>query len=126
MVLKREIKPEDMSKKSELQWLGYTESQNQICRDGLCRCEVLGDKGSKSKKVHMNSLGETLPPETGASMNTAPIFSAATAISLETAGSIVEESISSVPFFTFLQRARRRSIKTSCTAHKVSFVLFWH
>ena len=39
-------------------------------------------------------------------MNTAPIFSAARAISLETAGSMVEESISSVPFFTFLRTRR--------------------
>lgn len=37
-------------------------------------------------------------------MKTAPIFSAATAISLATAGSIVEESTSSVPFFTFLSK----------------------
>lgn len=42
------------------------------------------------------------PPETGASMNTAPIFSAATAISLDTAGSIVLESMRRDPFFTFL------------------------
>ncbi len=44
-----------------------------------------------------------IPPDTGASMNTAPIFSAATAISLDTAGSMVLESIRSVPFFTFLK-----------------------
>lgn len=41
-------------------------------------------------------------------MNTAPIFSAATAISFETAGSIVEESINSVPFFTFLIELRKK------------------
>lgn len=41
-------------------------------------------------------------------MNTAPIFSAATAISFETAGSMVEESISSVPFFTFLIELRKK------------------
>lgn len=57
-----------------------------------------------------NSLGGTLPPDTGASMNTAPIFSAATAISFETAGSMVEESINSVPFFTFLKRARQNAL----------------
>lgn len=41
-------------------------------------------------------------------MNTAPIFSAATAISFETAGSMVEESINSVPFFTFLIELRKK------------------
>lgn len=45
---------------------------------------------------------EHLPPDTGASIKTAPIFSAAAAISLETAGSMVLESISREPFFTFL------------------------
>lgn len=39
-------------------------------------------------------------------MYTAPIFSAATAISLDTAGSMVLESMSSVPFFTFLKNSR--------------------
>lgn len=42
------------------------------------------------------------PPDTGASIKTAPIFSAAAAMSLETAGSIVLESMSKEPFFTFL------------------------
>lgn len=45
---------------------------------------------------------EHLPPDTGASIKTAPIFSAAAAISLETAGSMVLESIRREPFFTFL------------------------
>lgn len=57
-----------------------------------------------------NSKRCTLPPDTGASMNTAPIFSAAAAISLETAGSMVEESINSVPFFTFLKGARQYTV----------------
>lgn len=39
-------------------------------------------------------------------MKTAPIFSAASAISLLTAGSMVEESMSRVPFFTFLPEDR--------------------
>lgn len=43
-----------------------------------------------------------LPPDTGASINTAPIFSAAAAISFETDGSMVLESMSREPFFTFL------------------------
>lgn len=47
---------------------------------------------------------EEIPPDTGASMKTAPIFSAAAAISFETAGSIVLESMRSEPFFTFLWR----------------------
>ncbi len=64
----------------------------------------------KHAETDFHYLGDTLPPDTGASMNTAPIFSAATAISLETAGSMVEESISSVPFFTFLKRARQKAL----------------
>lgn len=43
-----------------------------------------------------------LPPDTGASIKTAPIFSAAAAISFETDGSMVLESISREPFFIFL------------------------
>lgn len=39
-------------------------------------------------------------------MYMASIFSAATAISLDTAGSMVLESMSSVPFFTFLKNRR--------------------
>lgn len=46
-------------------------------------------------------------------MNTAPIFSAVTAISFETAGSMVEESINSVPFFTFLIELRHFSLDFS-------------
>lgn len=61
-------------------------------------------------KIHaLNILSEALsakmehlPPDTGASIKTAPIFSAAAAISLETAGSMVLESIRREPFFTFL------------------------
>lgn len=49
------------------------------------------------------TFNEDLPPETGASMKTAPIFSTALANSFETAGSIVLESISNEPFFTFLK-----------------------
>lgn len=49
------------------------------------------------------AASEDLPPETGASMKTAPIVSAALANSFETAGSIVLESISNEPFFTFLK-----------------------
>lgn len=49
------------------------------------------------------TANEDLPPETGASMKTAPVFSAALANSFETAGSIVLESISNEPFFTFLK-----------------------
>lgn len=49
---------------------------------------------------------KNVPPETGASIKTAPIFSAAAAISFETFGSMVLESMRREPFFTFLQRQR--------------------
>lgn len=52
------------------------------------------------KKLINNILN--LPPDTGASIKTAPIFSASAAISFDTAGSIVLESMSREPFFTFL------------------------
>lgn len=44
-------------------------------------------------------------------MKTAPIFSAASAISLLTAGSMVDESIRRVPFFTFLRRKKEKKQK---------------
>lgn len=50
-----------------------------------------------------------LPPDTGASIKTAPIFSAAAAISFDTAGSMVLESMSREPFFTFLLRKAHNS-----------------
>lgn len=59
-------------------------------------------------------------------MNTAPIFSAATAISFETAGSIVEESINSVPFFTFLIELRKKKKKTAFFPHWESPFLHEH
>lgn len=55
-------------------------------------------------------LFKNVPPETGASIKTAPIFSAAAAISFETVGSMVLESMRREPFFTFLQREKNRSI----------------
>lgn len=67
-------------------------------------------QNDRIKTADFLSIGDPLPPDTGASMNTAPIFSAATAISFETAGSMVEESIKSVPFFTFLKRARQKAL----------------
>lgn len=59
---------------------------------------------------------EHLPPDTGASIKTAPIFSAAAAISLETAGSMVLESIRREPFFTFLLN-KNNIIHTFNTIH---------
>lgn len=59
---------------------------------------------------------EHLPPDTGASIKTAPIFSAAAAISLETAGSMVLESIRREPFFTFLSN-KNNTIYTFNTIH---------
>lgn len=47
---------------------------------------------------------QNVPPDTGASIKTAPVFSAAAAISFETDGSMVLESMSREPFFTFLWR----------------------
>lgn len=47
---------------------------------------------------------KNVPPDTGASIKTAPIFSAAAAISFETDGSMVLESMRREPFFTFLLR----------------------
>lgn len=55
-------------------------------------------------------LFKNVPPETGASIKTAPIFSAAAAISFDTVGSMVLESMRREPFFTFLQREKTRSI----------------
>lgn len=51
-------------------------------------------------------LFKNVPPETGASIKTAPIFSAAAAISFETVGSMVLESMRREPFFTFLQKTQ--------------------
>lgn len=53
-----------------------------------------------------------LPPDTGASMKTAPIFSTSLANSFETEGSIVLESINSEPFFTFLSKSTKMVLKT--------------
>jgi len=61
------------------------------------------------------------PPDTGASIKTAPTFSAATAISLETAGSIVLESMSRDPFFTFLLKKDFRIQDLSGKEHMCHF-----
>lgn len=70
---------------------------------------------------HINHCGgyKLLPPDTGASIKTAPIFSAATAISLDTAGSMVLESMSREPFFTFLCSKSNKYMR----AFKVEFAL---
>lgn len=78
----------------------------------MCGCE--NNKTSNTSKRALSGFGHInhcggymlLPPDTGASIKTAPIFSAAAAISLDTAGSIVLESMSREPFFTFLYRKR--------------------
>lgn len=54
------------------------------------------------ESYHDIRVVKVVPPDTGASMKTAPIFSAAAAISLETDGSMVLESMRRDPFFTFL------------------------
>lgn len=71
----------------------------------------LSDKGSfKNKQNTTITLKKmqfiNVPPETGASIKTAPIFSAAAATSFETFGSMVLESMRREPFFTFLQREK--------------------
>lgn len=69
---------------------------------------LTGEKREEKCSVSITLTAAVLfsPPDTGASMKTAPIFSAASAISLLTAGSMVEESMRRVPFFTFLQQHR--------------------
>lgn len=61
------------------------------------------------------------PPDTGASIKTAPTFSAATAISLDTAGSIVLESMSRDPFFTFLSNKDFRIQDLFGTEYRCNF-----
>lgn len=70
---------------------------------------VVSQTACTETSVKSNTIMEkknNLPPETGASIKTAPNFSAAEAISLETAGSMVLESMSREPFFTFLVKKR--------------------
>lgn len=62
-----------------------------------------------------------LPPETGASMKTAPIFSTSFASSFETEGSIVLESINNDPFFTFLSINKNIQVYT---LHEYAIQLF--
>lgn len=99
-------------------------SQHHICIKCVCSYRACTVQYVYSLNHY---LSETLPPDTGASMNTAPIFSAATAISLETAGSMVEESISRVPFFIFLQKTHRfmREVKPRlcvCTLNSLNLI----
>lgn len=71
-----------------------------------------GLKNKTGNRDGKKMLFKNVPPETGASIKTAPIFSAAAAISFETVGSMVLESMRREPFFTFLQREKNRSIIT--------------
>lgn len=60
------------------------------------------------KRKQLKKNEKDLPPETGASIKTAPIFSASLASSFETSGSIVLESINREPFFTFLKQMKTK------------------
>ena len=66
------------------------------------RFEWVSERGTFFIKFDSTSIA--IPPLTGASTNTAPLFSASTATSFDVAGSIVLLSINNVPVRTVLEK----------------------